>query len=748
MKKRIAIVAVTVMLLLTLCAPMTAAVAAEEFSYVIHDAAATVTGYNGGDTEVVVPDTLGGARVTAIGNNAFAASAVEAVTLPDSVQTIGECAFQHAVNLKRITIGSRLQTVEFSAFYGCTSLVSVQFGGTSAAWQRVTIHAFNDPLTAATITFGHTAVETRSLLPASAAAFERVAVNNASVTVTRLASGAYNFRSSRSWPYAYVDYGIENGIVVDTAAEQYLNYEFEVVSGCTNVAVLFNSPDPHAPQSGEHFCLNGDVDPSNVDYKGTVTDLRPGYYKGSIRISDLGCSPALMDGAKFVITGFRVYAVTSGWDGNGNVIVHDMSVGDSKALAALPQAARDGEKISLLPDSTNGFTGDDTQGPIYMTQESGGFRFESDNSWPFAYTEKAASEFVEVDITEDHYLYYDFTVTGSMTNICVYFGGVHPQSEGVYGTFISLNGLVDASNVNNGVVTDIGMGVYRGCVRIGDLGLHPSVLRGTKTTVSDIKVFAVSTYYEQANILVKEIAVIKPKTTTSSTTLTTTTTTTQVPRETVTYTVGDIVGTVGDVVQTTITVSDGHYMTNGQIVVKYDPTVLALKAVSEDTANPYAATLNEALFAQAPSWAFREYAPAEACLASATAAPSGVATGGVLFTVAFEIIGEAADGTTVTLMIPEMCSVVPRGDVFERYNTLTDTVAGTVQVNNTYARGDINGDGAVDIADATMLFRAANGRIVLTDDQERRAQLTEDDIVDIADAVKLFRYVNGRLANL
>lgn len=750
MKAKIAVLSMILVLFGVLAMPLTSvADTADVFAYVLDGNAATVTAYHGADSHVVVPDTLGGARVTAIGNNVFASSAVVSVTLPETVRTIGEGAFQNAAQLQTVTLGGELETVGYSAFSGCVSLASVHFGGTVTAWDRVVIHACNDELSAASMTFGAAGFATQSLLPTSASAFTKIAVNNQSVRISGSSTSGYTFRSSAYWPYAYVDYGVENGIAVDVAAEQYLNYDFEVTSGRTNVAVYFNSPNPLEPEQGTFLCLNGHVDPRNIDAAGVVTDLRPGRYKGSIKISDLGCRADQMTDGRFVITGFRVFSVTNDWDGTGDVTVYELSVGDSAAEAALPKAARDGERISLLPTSANGFVKDYSQGPIYVTKERAGYRFESYYSWPYAYTKKAPSAYVDVDVTADHYLYYDFTVTSALTNICVYFGGTAPMASDTYGTFISLNELVDASNVNGGIVTDIGTGSYRGCVRIGDLGLHPSVLSGNRTTVGDVLVFAVSTGYETADVLVKEIAVIKGTSTTSSSTVTTTTTTTKPPvQEIVTYSVGDVVGKVGDIVETPITVSDGHYMVNGQLVVRYDPAVLALRTVTDDPESPYAAALNTALFRDEPFWALYESAPGEVHLAFASGASSGAATGGTLLTLAFEIVSETPGGTTVSLAVPEMYSVAESDGKRVGYDTETSLTAGTVTVFGDFLKGDVNDDGKVDIADAVMVFRGANGRIILTPEQAYRGELNDDGKTDIADAVMLFRYANGRISVL
>lgn len=51
--------------------------------------------YNGSDTNVTIPNTIGGKPITAIGDGAFSSKGnVESVTLPSTVQTIGSLAFE------------------------------------------------------------------------------------------------------------------------------------------------------------------------------------------------------------------------------------------------------------------------------------------------------------------------------------------------------------------------------------------------------------------------------------------------------------------------------------------------------------------------------------------------------------------------------------------------------------------------------------------------------------------------------
>ncbi len=87
--------------------------------------------------------------------------------------------------------------------------------------------------------------------------------------------------------------------------------------------------------------------------------------------------------------------------------------------------------------------------------------------------------------------------------------------------------------------------------------------------------------------------------------------------------------------------------------------------------------------------------------------------------------------------------------------TTTVTVTSASGFNHTYTIhviadlvGDVSHDGKVDIADAVMLFRYANGRISVPSVEVIAYDLNHDNVANIADAVMLFRYANGRLSSL
>lgn len=755
MKRMLAILSAAA-LLCTLCMAGVLTSAAEgEYAYAVNGTQATITAYNGVGQQLTVPETIDGYTVTAIGDNAFAGSAVTQVTLPDTVTSIGECAFENAVSLAQITIGSGMKTIRIFAFRGCSALQTVCYTGSELGWNAITIHAGNTELTEAELLCAADLAQTTSLLPASKSAFDIVQgeqTQGGTLTISQATDGSYTFRSNAGWPFAYVDYGTDGGITVDTAGEQYLNYDFTVHSGETNIVVAFGGESALNPTYGAYVCLNGLIDPNNILPDGTIIDLRPGHYTGSVKVSQLGCRADLMTDGCFTITGFKVFAVTDSTYGAGSVTVHSLSVGESVAAAEMPAPARDGSKLSLLPDRVNDWICESVNGwDVYVSREAAGDRFVSYDAWPYAYTLRDAGEYIPVDVTEDHYLYYDFTVTSGQTNIVVCFGGTHPTADDPYGTWVSLNALVDPDNEQNGTITDIGPGTYRGCVRIGDLPIRSSMLTGNTVTVSDVKVFAVSSI-DFADVLVKDISIIKATAkepaVTVSTTTTTTTTTRPMEGEVITYTVGDIRGSVGDIVEVPVSVSDGHFMVNGQLVLRYDPQALALQAVTDDPESPYVAEVNGAILEAGKTlWSFNTSDEGEARLVFASSAAMGKATGGTMFTLSFRILSASAHGTSLSLEIPEMRSN-NAADAAD-YHTNVAVQNGFVIVEDAILRGDVDLNGDVEMLDAVKLFQYINGKLELEPQALLNAELAPpDQEVSLLDAARLFQFINGQLEEL
>ena len=118
------------------------------------DGTCTITGMGGlTDTELVIPDTVDGYKVTAIGENAFCDHAeLTSVSLPFWVNSIGSGAFIGCSGLNSVTFSEMVTTIAENAFDGC-ALDNVYFGGNEDEWDKITIETGNEALAEAEIQF-------------------------------------------------------------------------------------------------------------------------------------------------------------------------------------------------------------------------------------------------------------------------------------------------------------------------------------------------------------------------------------------------------------------------------------------------------------------------------------------------------------------------------------------------------------------------------------------------------------------
>ena len=102
-----------------------------DFTYTITDSKATITGYTGSDTEIVIPSEIvegdNHYQVVAIDYYAFqGCSSLTSVTIPNTVTTILKGAFTECSGLTSIVISEGVTTIDSGVFYGCTKLTSIE----------------------------------------------------------------------------------------------------------------------------------------------------------------------------------------------------------------------------------------------------------------------------------------------------------------------------------------------------------------------------------------------------------------------------------------------------------------------------------------------------------------------------------------------------------------------------------------------------------------------------------------------
>ena len=138
MKSKFSILFILIISVLTAVSCMFAGAEAEVFSeagltYTVNsDSTATVTGFSGeAVTDLVIPESLGGYTVSAIGSLAFANCGVlESVSLPNGVSIIDSNAFDRCTSLKSINLNEGITELGVHAFLNCTSLTEITFPST------------------------------------------------------------------------------------------------------------------------------------------------------------------------------------------------------------------------------------------------------------------------------------------------------------------------------------------------------------------------------------------------------------------------------------------------------------------------------------------------------------------------------------------------------------------------------------------------------------------------------------------
>ena len=134
MKSKFSILFILILSVLMAGLYMSAGAEAEVFSeaglnYTVNsDSTATVTGFSGeAVADLVIPESLGGYTVSAIGANAFKNSNIQSLILPSTVKAINNSAFNGCTELNTIDLPEGLITIGNYAFQNCSLLTEMTF---------------------------------------------------------------------------------------------------------------------------------------------------------------------------------------------------------------------------------------------------------------------------------------------------------------------------------------------------------------------------------------------------------------------------------------------------------------------------------------------------------------------------------------------------------------------------------------------------------------------------------------------
>ena len=87
-----------------------------------------------------------------IGRSTFSGChSLNRVTIPEGLKKISASAFSSCTGLRSVTIPKSVTTIEWGAFEACDALLDVYYAGSKADWERINIDEYNAPLTDAAI---------------------------------------------------------------------------------------------------------------------------------------------------------------------------------------------------------------------------------------------------------------------------------------------------------------------------------------------------------------------------------------------------------------------------------------------------------------------------------------------------------------------------------------------------------------------------------------------------------------------
>ena len=179
--------------------------------------------YSGNGTEIVVPDSYYGKKITRIGR--FSSKTVTSILLPESVKVFEAGAFMDCISLKEIRIPNSIQSIPNSTFKNCSSLEKIEI---PASTTTIGESAFEGCIKLKSITIPKNVSKIGSLAFRNTPSLESIDVENGNLKFVSKDGILYSKTSgSRLELMKYPAAKTEKEFKADTSVSRILQYAFE-----------------------------------------------------------------------------------------------------------------------------------------------------------------------------------------------------------------------------------------------------------------------------------------------------------------------------------------------------------------------------------------------------------------------------------------------------------------------------------------------------------------------------------------